>query len=116
MSETRGSPHADDEDQGRPTPLGTPPGADPTMPNGGEQVTVPYRDEAQAARRMDRDDPADAPGAEPDSARAAETPPHADAERLESALREAGSLGPADPDAEQRRRRPTEEGPGTSLP
>jgi fatty-acid peroxygenase len=115
MSEPRGVP-SDDEEPARPTPLGTPPGTDPTMPSGADQVTVPYRDEAQAARRMDWGDPADAPGAEPDSARAAETPPHPDAERLESALREAGTPGPADAYAEQRRQRPTEEGPGTSLP
>jgi len=47
--------------------------------------------------------------------RAGETPPHEDAEQLESALREGGTLGPADEFAAQRRERSTEPGPGTSL-
>ncbi len=47
---------------------------------------------------------------------AAEPLPQDNAEQLESALREGvGSLGPADPYAEQRRAAPTEDGPGTSL-
>jgi hypothetical protein len=115
MSDSGAATHSE-EQPAKPSPLGTPPGADPTMPSGAEDVTVPYRDEAQAARRMDWGDPADAPDAVPDSERAAGTPPHPDAERLESALREgAGSLGPTG-DAGPRRSRPTEDGPGTSLP
>jgi hypothetical protein len=96
----------------RPAGPGQPGGQD-----GAEQVTVPERDEAQAARRMDWGDPADAPGAQADSERAAKPEPQPYAERMEAALREAGPLGgPADPYAEQRREAPTEEGPGTSLP
>ena len=47
--------------------------------------------------------------------RAAETPPQADAEEMEAALREHGALGPSDPYAARRRLAPTEDGPGTSL-
>lgn len=47
---------------------------------------------------------------------AAEPLPQDNAEQLESALREGvGTLGPADPYAQQRREAPTEDGPGTSL-
>jgi hypothetical protein len=47
---------------------------------------------------------------------AAETPPHADAEALESALREgAGFLRIADEHSVARAKQPTEDGPGTSL-
>jgi hypothetical protein len=50
------------------------------------------------------------------SEEAAEPPPEADAERLESALREgAGFLRIADPLSVERSREETEEGPGTSL-
>jgi hypothetical protein len=66
----------------------------------------------------ERPEPVDAEQVDPEHAsseRAGETPPHDDAEQLESALREGGPLGPADDAAEQRRQQPTEEGPGTSL-
>lgn len=48
---------------------------------------------------------------------AAETPPHADAERMEAALRIGGPLAPVEDEqtATARRERPTEDGPGTSL-
>ena len=47
---------------------------------------------------------------------AAETPPHEDAEKLESALREgAGFLRIADDHSVARAKQPTEDGPGTSL-
>lgn len=47
---------------------------------------------------------------------AAETPPHADAEEMESALREHGPLVTDDQDeAAARREAPTEDGPGVSL-
>lgn len=51
-----------------------------------------------------------------DSLQAGETPPQADAEQLESALREGGPLVHDDP-AEQQAAKvaPTEDGPGTSL-
>jgi hypothetical protein len=50
------------------------------------------------------------------SERAAETPPHDDAERMEAALRIGGPLVTDDEDeAQQRREQPTEDGPGTSL-
>jgi hypothetical protein len=49
------------------------------------------------------------------SEEAGETPPHADAERMEAAMREHGPLV-TDADTEARRRlQPTEDGPGTSL-
>ena len=61
--------------------------------------------------------PVDAQQVDPDHARselAGETPPHPDAEQMESALREGGPLASEDL-TEQRRRQPTEPGPGTSL-
>lgn len=71
------------------------------------------RDETAGERRVS---PEEAQRIAPDRARseeAAETPPHADAERLESALREGGPL----PDAPARddRTAPLDPG-GTSLP
>jgi hypothetical protein len=59
----------------------------------------------------------DAEDVDPEHARselAGETPPHPDAEKMESALREGGPLA-GDPYAEARRVQPTEPGPGTSL-
>ena len=77
-----------------------------------EEITVPERDAVGA------DDPLP-PGGDPaarGSEHAADPPPMADAEALESALRDgAGFLGPADEFAEERRTAPTEDGPGTSL-
>ena len=48
------------------------------------------------------------------SERAAETPPHEDAEQMERALREGGPLAAADRYEQQRREAPTDAG-GTSL-
>lgn len=76
-----------------------------------EEITLPRGDKMP-------DDPIP-PGQDPaarGSERAGDPPPMADAEALESALRDGvGFLGPADPAAEQRRTAETEEGPGTSL-
>ncbi len=47
--------------------------------------------------------------------RAGETPPHAEAEKMESALREAGPLVDDSEIEEARRIQATEPGPGTSL-
>lgn len=63
-------------------------------------------------------EPVDAEQYDPEHAsseRAAETPAQADAEQMESALRERGPLAPDDPYAVQRRVQETELGPGTSL-
>ena len=50
------------------------------------------------------------------SERAAETPPHEDAEEMEAAMRERGApLASAEPSEDERRQQPTEPGPGTSL-
>ncbi|HVD26907.1 MAG TPA: hypothetical protein VNC79_00205 [Mycobacteriales bacterium] len=78
------------------------------------EVTLPQGGEGG----VDRPSP---PGyhdpAERGSDAAPEPPPEADAERLESALRDgAGFLRIADPDGPRRRAEETEEGPGTSLP
>jgi hypothetical protein len=65
--------------------------------------------------------PVDAQQVDPQHARsenAGETPPHADAEEMESALRDRGEALVTDADdelAQARRRQPTEDGPGTSL-
>jgi hypothetical protein len=87
--------------------------SDPTkLEKQAEEITVPEYDS------VGRDDPLP-PGTDPaarGSEHAADPPPMADAEALESALRDGvGFLGPADPYAEQRRNAPTEDGPGTSL-
>jgi hypothetical protein len=61
--------------------------------------------------------PVDAQQVDPEHARselAAETPPHADAEEMEAALRVGGPLA-SENNEEQRRAQPTEPGPGTSL-
>jgi hypothetical protein len=78
--------------------------AEVTLPGGGD-------------RGVDRPDP---PGyvdpASRGSDQAAEPPPQADAEQLESALREgAGFLRIADEQSVARSREETEDGPGTSL-
>jgi len=62
--------------------------------------------------------PVDAEQVNPEQAsseRAAETPPHSDAEEMESALREGGPFLAGDPHEQARREQPTEAGPGTSL-
>ena len=63
--------------------------------------------------------PVDAQQVDPEHARselAGETPPHADAEEMEAALRRAGRPLVTDEDIQERRRRQaTEDGPGTSL-
>ena len=88
-------------------------GAEPSLPEGAE---ITWPDDRQGG--VDRPSP---PGyrdpAAKGSVEAAKPPPQEDAEQLESALREGpGFLRPADEYAEERRRQPTEEGPGTSLP
>ena len=78
-------------------------------------------DSAAAARLDDVEDPDfdDPEVRDPEHAsaeRAGETPPHADAERMEAALRIGGPLVPDDEaEAQLRREQPTEDGPGTSL-
>ncbi len=49
------------------------------------------------------------------SERAAETPAHADAERMEAALRRGPGFLAKDPTDRARAEAPTEDGPGTSL-
>ena len=98
--------------EGGPTPLGTPPGMDPQLPDGSE---ITWPDDRQGG--VDRPSP---PGYTDPAARgsekAAKPPPQEDAEQLEAALREGGGfLRPADEYAVERRRQPTEDGPGTSL-
>ncbi len=68
----------------------------------------------QPDRVGDALDPQDVDPEHARSELAGETPPHADAEKMESALREGGPLA-GDPYAEARRVQPTEPGPGTSL-
>ena len=57
----------------------------------------------------------DAENPQADSLRAAETPPHPDAEAMESALREGGPLVTDEEHEQAVRAQPTEDGPGTSL-
>ena len=70
-------------------------------------------------QRRPADGPVDAEAVDPEHARselAAETPPHPDAEEMESALRERGPLVADDERARQAQwAQPTEPGPGTSL-
>ena len=64
------------------------------------------------------DGPVDAQAYDPEHARAelaAETPPQADAEAMEAALRERGRPLAGDPYSRARQVAPTEDGPGTSL-
>ena len=64
------------------------------------------------------DQPVDAEQVDPEHAsseRAGETPPHPDAEEMESALREGGPLLDDSEVEEARRQQATEPGPGTSL-
>lgn len=73
---------------------------------------------AQDSAGSNQDGPVDAQAYDPEHARselAGETPPQADAEAMESALRERGRPLAGDPYARARRVAPTEEGPGTSL-
>lgn len=70
-------------------------------------------------RDMSGQEPIDAEQVDPEHAKselAGETPPHPDAEEMESALRQGGPLW-KESEAEQaaRRKQPTEPGPGTSL-
>lgn len=89
--------------------------SDPTeLEHDAEEITIP---QTAGTGGVDRPAP---PGRIDPAARgsesAAEPIPQDNAEQLESALREGvGSLGPADPYAQQRREAPTEDGPGTSL-
>ena len=86
---------------------------DPTeLEKDAAEITIPERDAVQP----DDSPPAGQDPAARGSERAGDPPPMADAEALESALRDcAGFLGPADEFAEERRRAETEDGPGTSL-
>jgi hypothetical protein len=87
--------------------------SDPTeLEEQAAEITIPENDGVAPDDKLP-------PGADPaarGSERAGDPPPMADAEALESALRDGvGFLGPADEYAEQRRQAPTEDGPGTSL-
>ena len=87
--------------------------SDPTeLEEQAAEITIPQNDGVAGDDKLP-------PGTDPaarGSERAADPPPMADAEALESALRDGvGFLGPADEYAEQRRQAPTEDGPGTSM-
>ena len=81
-----------------------------TTPDDTTPTTASTAPDAGGVADIDRVDP------RADSLRAGETPPHADAERMEAALRLGGPLVPDDEaEAQARREQPTEDGPGTSL-